>query len=334
MSEAAMIGMISVIVHEVGHNWFPMIVSSDERKWMWMDEGLNSFVEQVTMAERYPQYHSLVPQDIVPYMKGNQDVMRPIMTTSDVESLSRLGANYYNKPAVGLQMLRETIVGRELFDQAFKEYSTRWMYKHPNPGDLFRTLSDATGTNMDWFIRGWFFTTDNVDINLDKVKWYQLKEEEVSVENKGKKVKSKISGSSDESSESNDFSNGPEPFAVRATPDSHYGGFLSRIDEAKMRDQLSGKNIYELTFTNEGGLVMPVIIEWTYTDGSKEVERLPAEIWQLNEYKVKRTFLKDKEVSSIKIDPNNELADVNLSNNSFPRAEEKSEFDEFKKDSK
>ncbi|PIB36932.1 aminopeptidase [Reichenbachiella sp. 5M10] len=332
MSHAAKENMIRTIVHEVGHNWFPMIVSSDERKWMWMDEGLNTFLDQRTMAERYPQFHSLTPKDMVPYMDGDQRVMRPIMVTSDVESLFSIGANFYDKPTAGFQILRESVIGPELFDAAFREYATRWMYKHPNPADLFRTLEDATAVDLDWFWRGWYFTTDKVDINLSEVKWYQMSEEPVIVENKGKKVGGKISGKGNQAKPAKDFSAGPQPFQMVPTPDKSYGGFLSRVDEAEMRTLVGGKNIYELTLKNEGGLIMPVIIEWTYTDGTTEIDRLPAEVWRLNEVEIKKTFLKEKEVASVAIDPDQELPDVDLSNNAFPRVEDPSEFDQFKQE--
>ena len=329
ISEAAKNGMVSTIVHEVGHNWFPMIVSSDERQWMWMDEGLNTFLHQRTMAERYPNYHSTEPKDIVNFMKGDQSIMRPVMTTSDNEIFSQFGANFYRKPTVALQILRETVIGEELFDMAFKEYANRWKYKHPNPGDLFRTLEEATATDLDWFWRGWFFTTDNVDINLAEVKWYQMKSEDLAIENKGKQVKS---GDLTTGSKANtsDFSQGPEEFTMTETPDAYYRQFRSRLNEEEIRAKLKGKNIYEIKLRNEGGLVMPVIIKWTFTDGSSEIDRLPAEIWRLNEHEVTKTFVKNKEVANITIDPNLELADVNLSNNTFPKVEGKSKFDEFK----
>ncbi|NQZ76191.1 MAG: M1 family metallopeptidase, partial [Ekhidna sp.] len=332
ISERARRGMTSTIIHEVGHNWFPMIVSSDERKWMWMDEGLNTFLHQRTLAERYPQWSSTTPKDIIPFMMGDQNTLRPIMTNSDNDLLFQMGANFYQKPTVGLQMLRETIVGKELFDIAFKEYANRWKYKHPNPSDFFRTLEDGTATDLDWFFKGWFFTTETVDIDLAKVKWYQLKEEQSNIENKQQKGSTrKVSGSANANADSNDFSNGPQPFTMTSTSDGSYGQFLSRLNEVQIREELKGKNVYELTFENKGGLVMPIIIEWTYSDGTKEVQQLPAEVWRLNEAQVTKTFLKDKEVLSIAIDPNQELPDVNLSNNNFPRPEQKDKFEEMKK---
>ena len=330
MSEQGKKQMIRVIVHEVGHNWFPMIVSSDERKWMWMDEGLNTFLDQRTMAERYPQWSSFRPKDIVPFMSGDQNTLRPIMTNSDNDILFQMGSNFYDKPTVGLQMLRETIVGKELFDAAFKEYANRWKYKHPNPSDLFRTLEDGTAVDLDWFFKGWFFTTDVIDIELADVKWFQLKEEETSVERTNMKGKStKISGSGKEN-QATGFENGPEEFTMLETPGAAYGGFLSRLNEEEVRAQLSGKHIYELTLKNKGGLVMPVIIEWNYADGTKETQQLPAEIWRSDESQVKKTFVKEKEVASVIIDPNQALADVNLENNSFPKAETEDKFEKMK----
>lgn len=331
ISDRAKQGMIGTIIHEVGHNWFPMIVSSDERKWMWMDEGLNTFLHQRTVAERYPDFNSVTPKTIVPFMSGDKNILRPIMTTSDNELMSQFGANFYLKPTVGLQMLRNSIIGKELFDEAFKEYANRWKYKHPNPGDLFRTLEDATATDLDWFFRGWFFTTDNVDMELSNVKWFKVYEENSNIEDQNQTSKIKIEASGDNAeAEANDFSNGPEVITMTTTPDSEYGQFLSRLDEPEIRKQLSGKNIYEITIKNKGGLVMPVTIEWIYTDGTTEIDKLPSQIWRRNEYEVKKTFIKAKEVSKVNLDPNFEFADTDTKNNSFPKVESKSEFDSFK----
>lgn len=330
ISEAARRGMTSTIIHEVGHNWFPMIVSSDERKWMWMDEGLNTFLHQRTLAERYPQWSSTRPKDIVPYMMGDQSTMRPTMTNADNDLLFQMGSNYYQKPTVGLQMLRETIVGKELFDAAFKEYANRWKYKHPNPADFFRTLEDGTAVDLDWFFKGWFFTTDVIDIELADVRWFRMKEEEASVERTKLKGKSTRIAGSGKGEASNGFEDGPEEFTMLETPAGNYGQYLSRLNEDEVRANLAGKNLYELTLKNKGGLVMPVVIEWTYADGTKETEQLPAEIWRLNELEVKKTFLKEKEVVSIAIDPNQSLADVNMDNNVFPKVETEDRFEKAK----
>ncbi len=329
ISKGAKAGMIGTIIHEVGHNWFPMIVSSDERKWMWMDEGLNTFLHQRTVAERYPDFNSTTPISIAPFMSGDKNVLRPIMTTSDNELLNQFGANFYLKPTVGLQMLRNSIVGKELFDAAFKEYANRWKYKHPNPSDLFRTLEDATATDLDWFFRGWFYTTDNVDMELSNVKWFKVHEEDRNIEDQ--KQSTQVVAEGDTATEPpKDFSTGPEVINMTATPDNAYGQFLSRLDEAAVRKEVSGKNLYEVTIKNKGGLVMPVTIEWEYTDGSKEIDKLPAQIWRRNEYEVKHTFIKDKEVKTVNLDPNFEFADTDMSNNAFPKTESASEFDNFK----
>lgn len=330
ISEQARRGMTSTIVHEVGHNWFPMIVSSDERKWMWMDEGLNTYVHQKTLAERYPQWKHTTPKDIVPFMQGDKKKLRPIMTNADNDLLMQMGNNFYQKPTVGFQMLRNSIIGKELFDEAFKEYANRWKFKHPNPSDLFRTIEDVTATDLDWFWKGWYFTTDNVDVELAEVKWFQTIQNEQTVEKKIKKGKpAKISGKSD-ASISTDFNNGPEMISVLPTEDKSYGQFLSRLNEDELQASLAGKNIYVLTFRNNGGLVMPIIIEWNYTDGTSEREVLPADIWRHNEAEVTKSFLKQKEVASVAIDPDQELADVNMNNNIFPKSEEEDAFETFK----
>ncbi|MGC6432113.1 MAG: M1 family metallopeptidase [Jejuia sp.] len=330
MSKGAKAGMIGTIIHEVGHNWFPMIVSSDERKWMWMDEGLNTFLHQRTVAERYPEFNSVTPKTIAPFMSGDKNVLRPIMTTSDNELFNQFGANFYLKPTVGLQMLRNSIIGKELFDAAFKEYANRWKYKHPNPSDLFRTLEDATATDLDWFFRGWFFTTDNVDMELSSVKWFKVHEEDRNIEDQTQSTKVEAEGNNTTENKK-DFSDGPEVINMTSTPDKAYGQFLSRLDEDAIRKKLSGKNLYEVTIKNIGGLVMPVTIEWEFTDGTKEIDRLPAQIWRRNEYEVKQTFIKEKEVKSVNLDPNFEFADTDMSNNAFPKKETESEFDSFKK---
>lgn len=331
MSDNAKAGMIGTIVHEVGHNYFPMIVSSDERQWMWMDEGLNTFLQTRTEAERYPQFHHTVPKDIIPYMKGDKNTMRPVMNTSDNERLNAFGANYYEKPTVALTILRETIMGPELFDKAFKEYSTRWMYKHPRPADFFRTLEDASAVDLDWFWRGWFFTTDNIEVAVDEVKWFKLRSEQADPEKKTVKAKAGDVASTKKSGAATDFSNGPEEFSVINTPEQMYGEFRSRIDDNAIRQKLAGKNIYQIKFKNNGGLVTPLVIEWTYKDGSKEIERIPAEVWRINEHEITKVFVKEKEVVNILLDPNLELADVDVSNNAFPKKPEPSKFDQFKK---
>ncbi len=330
ISERSKAGMVGTIVHEVGHNYFPMIVSSDERQWMWMDEGLNTFLQTRTEIERYPQFQHTAPKDIIPYMKGDKSIMRPVMTTSDNEQLKAFGSNFYQKPTVALTILRETIMGPELFDRAFKEYANRWKYKHPRPADLFRTLEDVSAVDLDWFWRGWFYGTDNVELELSDVKWFKYQAGKQDPET-NIKVKSGDLASAQNRNKQVDFSGGPTPLTINNTPDAAYGQFLSRLDDNAVRQKLDGKNLYQLTFKNNGGLISPVVIEWTFKDGSKEIEKLPAEIWRSNEQEVTRVFSKDKEVVGIVVDPNAETADVNTTNNTFPRKPEVSKFDQLKK---
>ncbi len=333
MSDNSKAGMIGTIVHEVGHNYFPMIVSSDERQWMWMDEGLNTFLQTRTETERYPAYDHTTPKDIVPYMKGDKSIMRPVMTTSDNERLNAFGANYYQKPTVALTILRETIMGTELFDKAFKEYANSWKYKHPRPADFFRTLENASAVDLDWFWRGWFYGTDNVDVSVEEVKWFKLRSQQVDPEKKDVKSKTgDLSAGKSGDAPASDFSKGAQEFSVINTPEQFYGEFKSRIDDNAIRQKLEGKNIYQLKLKNIGGLVTPLVIEWTYKDGSKEIERIPPEIWRMNETEITKVFVKEKEVVSILLDPNFELADVEPNNNVFPKKVAESKFDQFKKE--
>ncbi len=331
ISERVLIGCVSVIVHEVGHNYFPMIINSDERESTWMDEGLNSFLEKETMRERYPKlnYTSNTPKSMVSFMKGDKSIMRPIIAGSDNQGRS-FGPNGYSKPAAGLTILRETVMGPELFDKAFKEYAERWAFKHPKPADFFRTMEDASAVDLDWFWRGWFYSTDNTDITLDDVKWYQVKKQVADPEKKNVTTQ-KGDLAKKNSEKAIDFSQGPQEFTVTNTPEDAYRDYRARVNDNEIRGKLEGKNIYEVTFKNTGGLVMPVIIEWTYKDGTKELEKLPSEIWRLNEKEVKKVFVKDKEVTNIVIDPKQETADVNQGDNVFPKKSTESKFDQLKK---
>jgi hypothetical protein len=269
-------GMIDVVIHEVGHNFFP---------------GRGS------------------PSGIVGYMKSDKTQLRPIMTTADNIRPREYGQNAYSKTVAALTVLRESVMGPELFDIAFKEYAKRWAYKHPKPADFFRTMEDASAMDLDWFWKGWFYSIDHVDVEIASVKWYQL--------NDGKKNnKSKATPAN---ADATDFSNGPTSFTLIDTPERFYGEFMNRADDAAIRKKLSNKNIYEVTFKNVGGLVTPLIIEWQYKDGSKEVDKIPAEIWRVNESEAKKIFIKNKEVVSVVFDPKNELADTDTSNNVFPK---------------
>ena len=328
-------GMISVIIHEVGHNFFPMIINSDERQWSWMDEGLNTFVQYLTEQEWDPNYPSRrgPPEKIVPYMKGSKDYMVPIMTNS--EQVKQFGSNAYAKPATALNILRETIMGPELFDYAFKEYSKRWAFKHPSPADFFRTMEDASAVDLDWFWKGWFYTIDNVDIEVADVTWYKYDdqiEEEATVSNKKRQKKKKKEGG-DESGRINTKGFTPDdiispkeklliPIPLKTT--------LSETDELINADQ----NYYEVKLKNQGGLVMPVILQFNFRDGSSEIKLIPAEIWRQNEDEVTKVFVLDKELENVVLDPFKETADVNEANNHFPPKEIPSDFQRYKENNK
>ncbi|WP_456458180.1 M1 family metallopeptidase [Reichenbachiella sp.] len=329
-------GMIGVIIHEVGHNFFPMIINSDERQWSWMDEGLDTFVQSLTEKEHYPEKPLKRGEArlIVDYMKGDKENIRPIMTNS--EQILQFGDNAYGKPAAALSILRETVMGPELFDYAFKTYSERWAFKRPSPADFFRTMEDASAVDLDWFWKGWFYTTDHVDLSLSKVKWYKMDVPENDIENKGKKSKKAKISSGTNNQNLMDFANDAETFFFAETDPAgvskNFHEFMNMTDDASIKETNADRNFYELTFENKGGLVMPIIIEWTYEDGSKEREYLPAEIWKKNENVVTKVFAKNKKVTNIVVDPNQETADVATENNVFPRVENNSRFDNFMND--
>ena len=332
-SDATKWRMISVIIHEVGHFFIPMIINSDERQWTWMDEGLNTFVQSLTQREYYSDgpLRRGTAESMVDYMRSPKDMLRPIMTNSEQIASREFGNNAYGKPAAALSVLRETIMGPELFDYAFKEYSRRWAFKHPDPADFFRTMEDASAIDLDWFWRGWFYSTDNVDVSVEGVKWFKMKNVDKPFENKAKVENKEIKGrknQSDDPKYAMPFE--PSEFYFSKTNKNEYREFLNEVNDDKIKIENSNKNFYEVTFKNKGGLVTPLIIEWTYEDGSVEIEKLPAEIWRLNETQVSKVFAKNKVVKNIKLDPNKETADVNISDNNFPRLEIKSDFEKFR----
>ena len=282
--------MIKVTIHEVGHNFFPMIVNSDERQWTWMDEGLNSFVEILAELDYDPNFpiRRGLPKNIVGYMSGDQSTIAPIMSKGD--NVYSFGNN--GKPATALYILRETIMGPELFDHAFKTYAQRWKFKHPTPADFFRSMEDASAMDLDWFWRGWFYTTDVTDIGIKGVKKFYAED--------GDKV-------------------------VRFIEDTSEGLTFTPENAKK-----AGSNFfYEITFNKPGGLVMPIIAEFTYKDGTKERKVYPAQIWRFNDQEVSKVVKSDKEIINITIDPDLETADVDMTNNSYPKKQE-SKFNQFK----
>lgn len=351
-SESSKNGMLGVIIHEVGHNFFPMIVNSDERQWTWMDEGLNSFMEYITEelwdnkfpVKKGPAY------TIIDYMKLPKDELEPIMTNS--ENIARFGPNAYSKPATGLNILRETIMGRELFDYAFKEYAKRWAFKHPTPADFFRTMEDASGEDLDWFWRGWFYGTDPCDISLDtvkmgkpnvdtkippaQVKMVKIDPPAVNAFDDISKVRNRedknIKFYTDLDKTTQDFywryDRGLEKYDTRESKVEFPFPFetLSKEEQTKY----AGKFYYELNFSNKGGLVMPIIVEFTFADGTKKIDRIPAQIWRQNEQKASKFYVYNQEVTAIKLDPMRETADIDEGNNVWGGKAQESKFHLFK----
>ena len=341
-SEGTKYGMIGVIIHEVGHNFFPMIINSDERQWTWMDEGLNTFVQYLTEQEWDHDYPSRRgPADkIVPYMSGPKEQIVPIMTNS--ESILQFGNNAYGKPATALNILRETIMGRELFDYAFKEYSRRWAFKHPTPADLFRTMEDASGVDLDWYWRGWFYTTDHVDIAIKDVQWYQMSTKNPDVEKpfeaeKDRKANAHVGRARnevirtmvDEVPATRDFYNSYNPFEVSAADREAYESYRAGLskEEAALLD--AGYHFYGVTFENQGGLIMPLVVRFTLEDGTEEVKRIPAEVWLKNEDEFTKWFNFTQPVVQITLDPFLEMADTDRSDNYWPAMQEPSKFDVY-----
>ena len=341
-SDRTKFGMISVIIHEVGHNYFPMIVNSDERQWGWMDEGLDTFVQYLTEQDfgiSYPEaiegldaYPSRrgAPNKIVPYMAGNQDFISPIM--SNPENVYQLGPNAYAKPATALNILRETVMGREAFDHAFKTYAQRWMFKHPTPEDFFRTMEDASAIDLDWFWRGWFYTTDVVDIGVKNVKRFYFSdtpdlEAQERLEAYGYNLDNlpEMVFKIDENSESFD----PELAGKTGIESSQI--LKDYLQNEGLDSSASIPNyFYEVEFEKPGGLVMPLIVEYSYADGSTERVTYPVQLWRKNDASVKKIIASDKELVGVTVDPQLETADINTDNNSWPKQEAPSDFEKFK----
>ena len=341
--------LIGVVIHEVGHIYFPMIVNSDERQWTWMDEGLNSFLDGVAGREWDPTIPwGVEPRDIVSYMKSSNQV--PIMTQSD--SVLRLGPNAYTKPAAALNILRETILGRELFDFAFKEYAQRWKYKRPTPSDFFRTMEEASGVDLDWFWRGWFYSTDHVDISLDKISKLRLdtKDPDIDFNRLRQEELDKPISLTDERNKAEgqelwverfpdvtDFYDKNDRFTVTNKERNKYKKFLKKLKSweklAFERAVKEDQNYYVLEFSNKGGLVMPIILELTFADGSIENQYIPAEIWRRTPKAVNKLIIteKDQQLVSVTIDPRWETADVDIHNNHYPRQIIPSRIEAYKK---
>jgi hypothetical protein len=331
-SEQIKNGMIGVVIHEVGHNFFPMIVNSDERQWTWMDEGLNSFMEFMAEQELGTNYPSRrgPAKNIVPYMSGDQKFLEPIMSNS--ENIIQFGNNAYGKPATGLNILRETIMGRELFDYAFKVYANRWKFKHPTPEDFFRTMEDASAVDLDWFFRGWFYSTDFVDIGINEVKQYYVTEtptlalKEARVK-KGRFGQEKgpfvylIAGDNPELDPSSKKSLKIEEVALLS---DYVDQNIAPAEKGSLKNP---KYFYEVEFNKPGGMPMPIIVQITYEDGTVDNYKYPAQIWRQNNETAKKVYAVNKAIKQIQIDPKLETADIDVTNNSWPKVEAKSKFD-------
>jgi len=335
-SDGTKFGMISVIIHEVGHNYFPMIVNSDERQWGWMDEGLDTFVQYLTeqeFAETYPEVLGTLekypsrrgdPKKIIPYMSGDQNFISPIM--SNPENIFQLGANAYAKPATALNILRETIMGRDLFDHAFKNYSKRWMFKHPTPEDFFRSMEDASAVDLDWFWRGWFYTTDFVDIGINSFKKYSISTSPPD------QIKEMVEGygiNSDEMIESIYMLEDKDDQTINKLRGDKLKVLEDYLKENNNESKIP-KYFYEIGFEKPGGIVMPIIVKYTYADGSSEVVKYPVQLWRKNLDQVYKVVTSNKEIIEVTLDPNFETSDVNINNNNWPRKEIKSKFKLFK----
>lgn len=338
-------GMISVIIHEVGHNFFPMIINSDERQWTWMDEGLNTFVQYLTEMEwdiNYPSRRGPAYK-IVDYMKGDKTFIAPIMTNS--ESIYQFGNNAYGKPATALNILRETVMGRELFDYAFKEYCRRWAFKHPTPADFFRTMEDASAVDLDWFWRGWFYTTDHVDLAINDVKWYQVNtgdpeieksfsrnQEESKAQFIGDIRNEELKGKTivDMDPDTKDFYNNYDPYEVDVLDKEEYQQYLASLTEDEKMLLKNKNNFYEINFESVGGLLMPIILEFEFVDGTREKQYIPAEIWLKDDKEVSKIFVFEKALARVVLDPNLETADTDRNNNYWPKRAEPSRFKLFK----
>jgi hypothetical protein len=323
-------GLISVIIHEVGHNYYPMIINSDERQWTWMDEGLNTFVQflaEKAWEEKYPSWRGEA-RDIVPYMRSTNQV--PIMTNS--ESILQFGNNAYGKPATALNILRETIMGRELFDFAFKEYARRWKFKRPTPSDFFRTMEDASAVDLDWFWRGWFYSTEAVDISIDNVKHYSKDTLDPEIDKSWQReqhekkplsiTEQRNAGMArrvDQHPELKDFYNDNDQFTVTNKDRNNHQKTIKKLEDWQKELIEKGKHFYTIDFSNLGGLVMPIILQLEFEDGSIELQRYPAEIWKQNHKHVSKLIITDKALKSLSLDPYWETADVDVTNNYWPK---------------
>ncbi len=344
-TEQVKYGMIGVIIHEVGHNFFPMIVNSDERQWAWMDEGLNSFVQYLAEKEwdyNFPSRRG-EPRRITEYMASDKSVLSPIMTSS--ENIIGLGPNAYGKPATALNILRETIMGRELFDHAFKVYANRWKFRSPTPADFFRTMEDASGMDLDWFWKGWFYGVEAVDQDLVSVEWFQLNTQDPEIEKElardiAARTSRTISKIRDEASRGQtvvetdstmkDFYNTYDPYKVTPSDRQRYEQYLAGLTPGEAELIRKNQHFYTVTVQNKGGLMMPVIVRMEFEDGTDSLARFPAEIWRFNDNQVRKVISTGKKVVQWTLDPYFEIADIDTGNNAYPRIARPTRFQLYK----
>ncbi len=343
-SQETKYGMWGVIIHEVGHNFFPMIINSDERQWSWMDEGLNTFMQYITEQEWERNYPSRrgPAHLITDYMRGDPKYISPIMTNS--ESIFQFGNNAYGKPATALNILRETIMGRDLFDYAFKIYCERWKFKHPTPADFFRTMEDASAVDLDWFWRGWFYTTEFVDISLDDVKHFQMNTENPEIEKALKNNNPNFQENyisnirnqkgidktfNEQDSAIDDYYAKRDYLKVDTLEKAEYKATQEKLSEEDKALLKSNKQFYQLTFSNLGGLVSPIIIQANFEDGTYQDIYIPSEIWKMDDVTLSKVFIFDQKVSSFRLDPYLETADCDLDNNSWPAVVQPTRFQLF-----
>lgn len=332
--------LAGVIIHEIGHIWFPMTINSDERQWVWMDEGINTFVEFQASKLWDADFDASgeARGGIIRHMLSENQ--QPLMTNA--QSLTNYGYEGYVKPGVALTVLRETVMGRELFDRAFAEYGRRWKFKRATPYDFFRTMEEVSGMDLDWFWRGWFYSTDHVDISLDDVKLATLQQP------------GQAGGAGGGGQQGPAEPEGPPPPSITVLADRAEGRvpLVERMPElANPTDEGSAEfpitdeqrrtwaaakdgqydaivaqarnfqgHIYSLTFSNVGGVVMPIIVRFTYDDGTTETVKIPAEIWRRNNRQVIWRHVTDKTVASVMVDPMQQTADADVANNAWPRA--------------
>ena len=330
-------GLISVVIHEVGHNWFPMIVNSDERRWTWMDEGLNSFLQYLAEREWEEDYPSRrgEPDAMVSYMTSSKQV--PIMTHSDL--IHQFGNNAYGKPATALNVLRESVLGRELFDFAFREYSQRWMFKRPEPFDFFRSLEDASGVDLDWFWNGWFYSTAHCDIAIEDVEYWQVSSQDPVIEKAIEKRLEKEKAPSisdlrnkslplraDRFPELKDFYNSYDPLQVTDDDRDDYKKLTESLTDEE-RDLLKlTDHFYRVKLRNVGGLISPVTLVTEDESGDETTHHIPAEIWRRNADMVEYAIQSSAPIKKFSLDPHRQNPDSNRDNDEFPRSLKPSRF--------